>query len=102
MARGFSHDEVFPIVARLISDLYGTKNDFVTHDELVDALLKDAVGIRLIERACEADGGAKSKGWWASNMVQWFSQRITEEKSDYRMQFERKSIGGAWAYRPVD
>ena len=97
----WSHDEAFPVVARLIRDLHQTKGDFVTHEDLICAFLNDAAGKTLVEAVHEADGGEKSKEWWASNMVQWFSQRITEDRSEYKSQFERKQVKGAWAYRPV-
>lgn len=35
-------------------------------------------------------------------MIQWFSQRITDERSDYGAQFEREIIDGGWANRPSD
>lgn len=101
MSQNFSQADVFPIIARLIHDLHAEKQDFVTHDELVEAFLNNAAGNKLIDHAYQVDEGQKSKEWWASNMVQWFSQRITEEKSKYASQFERTTIKGAWAYRPV-
>jgi len=102
MKSKFSHDEVFPEIARLIGELYKEKKDFVVHDEIVSALLRDERTDALIENARKSDESEKTKEWWASNMVQWFSQRITEEKSEYRLQFERKSVDRAWAYKPIN
>src|SRR6266536_2648138 len=100
MAGKFSQEDVFPIIARLIQALHQTQGDYVPHGDLVDALLKDAMGKALVDAALAADTAEKSKEWWASNMVQWFSERITENKSAYQSQFERKKIKGAWACRP--
>lgn len=101
MTQRFSQAEAFPVIARLICDLHERKQDFVTHDDLVAAFLNDEEGRRLIDFACEADPGQKSREWWASNMVQWFSQRITEGKSEYESQFERVNLKGSWAYKPA-
>ena len=67
----------------------------------MQALLDQTPGKTLVDAVHEADGGEKSREWWASNMVQWFNQRITEDRSEYKPQFERQMIKGAWAYRPA-
>jgi hypothetical protein len=100
MAARFSHDDAFPVIARLISTIYQRTGDYVTHDEIVQEMLSDTLGKSLIENALNEDDAEKTGEWWASNMVQWFSQRITEEKSEYAREFERTKIEGAWAYRP--
>jgi hypothetical protein len=97
----FSHDDVFPVIARLISAINQRTGDYVLHADLVAGILNDQVGKSIVESARDGDEDGKSPEWWASNMIQWFSQRITEESSDYQSQFVRKKIHGAWAYKPV-
>ena len=101
MASKFSLDEAFPVIARLICDLNKSNGDWITHDELVAALLGDGAGRVLCEHAHESDNGAKSVEWWAGNMVAWFSQRITEGKSEYAAQYERLPMKDGYAYKPV-
>lgn len=36
-----------------------------------------------------------------SNMVSWFSQRITIGESDWAEGFEGTKIDGLWAYKPI-
>jgi hypothetical protein len=101
MARKFSHENVFPVIARLITTIHQATQTIVSHDELVEAMLNDGQGMALTASACDADDEKKSAKWWASNMVQWFSQRITEDDSEYTNRYERTKIDGAWAYRPI-
>jgi hypothetical protein len=74
---------------------------FVTHDELVRGLLGDPIGRQAVDAARRTGGDA---GWsreqWASNMVQWFSQRVTARTSPYRDRYEREKQNRKWAYRP--
>jgi hypothetical protein len=98
---GFRHDDAFPVIARLIRSINQRTGDYVLHADLVAAILNDQVGRSIVESAREGDQDKKSPEWWASNMIQWFSQRITEESSDYESQFTRTKNRGAWAYKPV-
>ena len=96
----WSQEETMPLIARLIGDLAGDPPKHVTHDALVAALLLDRAGGRLIARARELQGDDRQPHAIAANMVAWFSQRITVRDSPFARDFERKKIGGAWAYRP--
>src|SRR5687768_3465590 len=99
MSGKFEHDEAFPVIARLIEVTFRATGDFVRHDQLIAAILNDAAANALVDAARGTD--EKSRRWWASNMKQWFSQRITVEASDYQSLFDRKRIKGAWAYKPI-
>ncbi|MBM3128084.1 MAG: hypothetical protein FJ009_05530 [Chloroflexi bacterium] len=98
----FNQDETEPIIADVIRKNY--KNDFVPHKEIVEALLDDPIGKDLVERACQEQKRQTSNRWsankMASNMVQWFSKRITDHDSRYERQFERSKFRGGWAYKP--
>ena len=96
----FKHEETEPVIADLIRELAGDPPAFVTHEQLTAALLTDAAGRRIIARARELQGDNRSREVIAANMVAWFSQRITVGNSPHAHDFERKKIGGAWAYRP--
>jgi hypothetical protein len=75
------------------------------HDEIVESLLEDPEGSKLIKWA---SGRAKlenadSKDWthkqWADNVVAWFSQKYTEGQSRWLSHFERDERDGKYAYR---
>lgn len=97
----FSHEDAFPLIARLIRERSAREGGFVSHDELVDALMADPSGAKLIEAAAAYPENKWSAFQWASNMVAWFSQRITQESSDYAAEFERESRPDGYAYRPA-
>lgn len=99
MQPSFQHGEAFPLIARAIAIFASGKDRFVTHDEVVAALLSDPEGATL---AADARASAKweTDRQAASNMVAWFSQQITVGESPWVQFFDRKRVGGAWAYRP--
>lgn len=97
----FSHDDAFPVVARLIRELSAPSGRFVPHAELVDAILRYPLGAKLTQAAVDNPDNDWSKRHWASYMVQWFSARISSESSDYARDFEREARADGYAYRPV-
>ena len=71
-----------------------------TPSEQIDPrLLEDAAGRNQVQAAHEQQEEKQSLEWLASNMVSWFSQRITVGKSDWSRAFERTKIDGLWAYK---
>ena len=110
VGRCFNIDGVFPILNRVICESYHDPDliRFLTHHEIVSALLADAEAQQEIKRA-RSRCPSFSEEWLAHNMVAWFSQKITEclegdaERAaymlDYIDNFEREQIDGAWAYR---
>jgi hypothetical protein len=54
-----------------------------------------------IVTAILADPKLESKGdrWFASNMLKWFSQKITVGDSVWAEFFDREARAGGWAYR---
>ena len=99
MAASWEHADIFPVVARIITQWSAWTHDFVSHDEITAALLTDAEGAALIAAAKAQLEEPQTEEWIAHNMVAWFSQRITVGESDWTDQFERKKIDGKWAYR---
>jgi hypothetical protein len=97
----WSHDAVFPIISRLIVALYATKHDFITHAEITAALVNDDEGRHVIRHARSLNQ-KQSDLLIATNMVAWFSQKITERDTDYRYTFDRTRMDNRWAYRPFD
>lgn len=100
MANSWEHADIFPVIARIISDVFGTKRDFVTHDEIVQSMLSDAEASSLVSNAVSQSTEPQSDKWIAHNMVAWFSQRITVGESSWIEGFDRKKIDAKWAYRP--
>ena len=100
MGKYFNQADVFPVIADSIRKIYQRKRDFVSHDEIVEGLLNDPVGKQLVDAACQKQY-SQSHELMAGIMIAGFSQRITEGKSVYATQFERKMSGGKWAYKPT-
>ena len=100
MDPSWKHADVFPIIARVIEQAYREHQRFITAQEIAARLLQDSEGRNLVEAAREQQQQQQSLEWLASNMVSWFSQRITVGESDWRRAFERNKIDGLWAYKP--
>jgi hypothetical protein len=101
MEPSWKHADVFPIIACVIDHAYREHHRFITAQEIAARLLQDSQGRNMIEAAREQQQEQQSLEWLASNMVAWFSQRITIGDSDWARAFERKKIDGLWAYKPV-
>jgi len=95
----FSHDVVFPLIARLIGQAPADDSGFVDHEKIVSALLLDAEGSSIVDRA-SSTSSLPDRRSVASNMVAWFSQQITVERSRWPEFFDRKRRSGVWTYRP--
>ncbi|MEX0939562.1 MAG: hypothetical protein WDZ59_16985 [Pirellulales bacterium] len=101
MEPSWKQPDVFPVIARVIEQAYGKQQRFITAQEIAARLLQDPEGRNLVEAAREHQQEQQSLEWLASNMVSWFSQRITVGESDWARQFERTKIDGHWAYKPA-
>jgi hypothetical protein len=101
MEPSWKQADVFPIIARMIGQAFGEHPRFITAQEIAVRLLQDPEGRNLVEAARESQQEQQSLEWLASNMVSWFSQRITVGESDWVRQFDRTKIDGLWAYKPV-
>ena len=101
MEPSWKQAEVFPIIARIIEEAYRELQQFVPSQEIAARLLQDTEARNLVEAAREQQEEKQSLEWLASNMVSWFSQRITMGESDWARAFERTKIDGLWAYKPV-
>jgi hypothetical protein len=101
MDPSWKHADVFPIIARVIEQAYREHQRFITAQEIATRLLQDSEGRNLVEEAREQQQEQQSLEWLASNMVSWFSQRITVGESDWVRAFERKKADGVWAYKPL-
>jgi len=95
----WKHDEVFPLIAHVITAEFQQRQRFITSREIADALLRDAEARRIIDGVVQQRGSTPERT--AINMVAWFSQRITAEQSDWRTRFERTRIDNQYAYKPV-
>lgn len=101
MEPSWKHADVFPIIARIIEEAYRELQRFVKAQEIAARLLQDTEARNLIEAARDQQEEKQSLEWLASNMVSWFSQRITVGESDWARGCERTKIDGLWAYKPV-
>jgi hypothetical protein len=98
----WSHDDLFPIIARAIDDLHARSRRFVEHDAITAFLLEDSEASNHIAAAQEAGEAERSRDWVAHHMVAWFGQRITVGESEWSSRFERQKINGKWAYKPMN
>lgn len=96
---GFTHSDVFPIIASAIERQPGSPQAYVTHKNIVAALIEDSELRPLLNRLAEGDPQRKTISWWASTMVAWFSQAITVGRSEWDRRFERMQIDRRWAYK---
>ncbi len=96
----WSQTDVFPLIAQAIRECHSAHQRFVTHDEIVQRLLKSPDATSLIEAARGTGENDRSADWLVHNMVAWFSQRITMEESEWSKEFDRERIDGKWAYLP--
>jgi hypothetical protein len=101
MEPSWKQADVFPVIARSIERTHQEHQRFVTSQEIAARLLQDSEGRNLVEAAREQQEEKQSLEWLASNMVSWFSQRITVGESDWARAFERTKIDGLWAYKPL-
>jgi hypothetical protein len=101
MEPSWKQADVFPIIARVIEEASRDNQRFVLAQEIAARLLQDNEGRSLIEAAGEQQENHQSLEWLASNMVSWFSQRITVGESDWAQRFERMKIDSLWAYKPM-
>ena len=100
MSALFREAEVFPIIVRLIRQECTEATGFISHQAITSALLEDGEAKALIAQAHQNQEGDQSREWIASNMVAWFSQRITIGRSAWTDSFERVKVDGNWAYKP--
>jgi len=109
----WTHHETFPILFEIIAELSkNKKGEWVTHDEIVNAILENVETLDIATRASKQRGTKKRNV--AANIVAWFSQRITKYRksslpssySQYQLikhawtAFERRKRKGVpYAYR---
>lgn len=97
----FNQRDVFPIIARIIKQIYEQRSfGFISHEEISEGLLSDDRGRHEIDLA-KGRCPARSPEWLADNMVAWFSQKYTTGDSPYVRRFDREKMRGKWAYRPA-
>jgi hypothetical protein len=99
MKRCWKQADVFPVIARIIEGAYPEQPRFITGREIAALLLEDTEGRHLVEAARDEQKEKHSLEWLASNMVSWFSQRITMGESEWAGAFERIKIARRWAYK---
>ena len=96
----FTHDEVFPIIAEVIETQFAELRDYVSHDRIVSALLKQKKAAPILA-GCPQDN-SRTVSWWAHCMVAWFSKVFTEGRSEWSARFKRKKIANKWAYKVAE
>lgn len=97
-ATPFPAEETTGIIARLIRDL-SPDGHFVPRQTIVDALLRDPDGKRLVDTAHKALF-YRSEEWIAGSMLDQFAKDLTRKGSPVRDRFDREQIDNVWAYRP--
>jgi hypothetical protein len=100
MEPSWKQADVFPVIARVIEAAYREHQSFINARAMAVGLLQDPEGRNMVEAAREQQQEQQSLEWLASNMVSWFSQRITVGESDWARAFERTRIDDQWAYKP--
>jgi hypothetical protein len=88
MGTYYRQDEVFPLITRIIDEFSQHSSGYMKHGEIVDKMKNDDEARLVLERLPKR----QTADWWASNMVQWFSQSITVARSKWRYDFDRQPI----------
>ncbi len=101
MGQHFSYDEVFPLIARVITERSRITADYVSHDEITTELVRDPGAAAILARIAPPGDSNDDTRLRASNMVAWFSQQITVGRSAWEPCFERTRRQGTYAYRPI-
>jgi hypothetical protein len=96
---GFTHAEVFPVIAETIDSYSNASQGYFKHDSIVSALIDHPELRPILDQLAEYDPQEKSISWWASNMVDFFSKVFTDGRSKWEGRFERERIDEKWAYR---
>jgi hypothetical protein len=91
----FTQKEVFPIISRIITDYAKTSHNYMDHPQIIAEMLKDQEMRPILDRLPTVH----PRLWWASNMKQWFSQRITAVELPERGRYLRVRMKNGWAYR---
>jgi hypothetical protein len=91
--------QVVSDVERAIQALCIRPNTFATRDEIAEFLLADPLAHAYLDEKAHLDG--RSIEWIAGNTVDWFSAWMTRGMLQTRGRYERRKLGGKWAYRPT-
>jgi len=95
----FVQEEVFEVIAHVITHASPSVSGFVEHGAIVESFLSNSEGAALVTRARTSASWPDDRSA-ASNMIAWFSQQITVARSRWVEFFDREQRDGAWAYRP--
>ena len=99
MSRSFKLGEVFPIIVDVVQKMPGGKDGFRSHEAIVGGLLEYPISMALIV-AARASNKLPDDRAIASNMLAFFSQKITMGQSPWGSYFERIKQGATYSYRP--
>ncbi len=72
--RGFTHKEVFPLIAEMINAYANISPEYFEHDDLASMLPAHPDLGSLFDQLVALDPQGKSMTWWASNMLDFFSK----------------------------
>jgi hypothetical protein len=82
-----------------IQAIGGQQRDWVTRDQLIDALEKQP----WVSEKLDADGiiDSEARKRAIGNWIDWFSAHYHQRMHGLEAKFERTEIKGTWAYRPL-
>lgn len=96
MGRSFDLEDIAPLIARVIEIHSGNSSDYITHEEMVDSLMRRDEAAPLIERAYvrakaeQSDSSSWTRQQWADNMVAPFSQKFPGTRWSFRFEREKE------------
>jgi len=95
--RGFSLEEVFPLIAATITALNQETGDFAKHGDIAKSLLGNSDAQPLLE-ASEMLTRFSTREEISSNMVAWWSQQITVDQNEFARHFSRRRGAKGYEY----
>ena len=93
-------ETIFKIIEEIIDQLYQQTGVTVVHDAIAAALRKHDVGSAVLQRRQQQLSTAPTLEQMSSNMVAWFSAKVTQGEAQWGARFIRKRLMGKWAYEP--
>jgi hypothetical protein len=85
-------------IAKTIHQLWSEQRDWVTREQLIGQLNKQAWTAERLDAQGLVDPNERQRR--VGNWVDWFSAEYTSGKFDLKGKFEQDEVDGTWAYRP--
>ncbi|MDQ2773926.1 MAG: hypothetical protein M3Y57_03205 [Acidobacteriota bacterium] len=99
-SRSGTLERFFAIIAEIVEQYSKNSSDYMTHDEIANALVEHPEAGPLLEQFAREDSNQKTALWWAGSRIAFFSQQWTVRRDfPYDGPFERQRLTQDYDYR---